>query len=95
MVNSDLCWMKDEQKRDCEFDHGGYFLIKGAEKVSSFPSLMYPLYSYIFFLKKKLGPLYSYIFSVNELHCFLKFYCHQIIISKILMDCLFKEIIIT
>lgn len=33
MVNSDLCWMKDDQKRDCEFDHGGYFLIKGAEKI--------------------------------------------------------------
>ncbi|KAG7024417.1 DNA-directed RNA polymerase D subunit 2b, partial [Cucurbita argyrosperma subsp. argyrosperma] len=33
MVNSDLCWMKDEQKRDSEFDHGGYFLIEGAEKI--------------------------------------------------------------
>jgi len=32
MVKSDLCWMKGE-KDDCEFDHGGYFLIKGAEKV--------------------------------------------------------------
>ncbi|CAJ1973639.1 unnamed protein product [Sphenostylis stenocarpa] len=31
MVKSDLCWMKGE-KDDCEFDHGGYFLIKGAEK---------------------------------------------------------------
>lgn len=34
MVKSDLCWMKDSDKRDCDFDHGGYFLIKGAEKVS-------------------------------------------------------------
>lgn len=42
MVNSDLCWMKEEQKRDCEFDHGGYFLIKGAEKVSAFPSSFVP-----------------------------------------------------
>ncbi|KAE9609271.1 putative DNA-directed RNA polymerase [Lupinus albus] len=32
MVMSDLCWMKDASKPDCEFDHGGYFLIKGAEK---------------------------------------------------------------
>ncbi|KAJ1413111.1 RNA polymerase Rpb2, domain 7 [Sesbania bispinosa] len=32
MVMSDLCWMKEEEKRDCEFDLGGYFLIKGAEK---------------------------------------------------------------
>ncbi|XP_031279700.1 DNA-directed RNA polymerases IV and V subunit 2-like [Pistacia vera] len=33
MVKSDLCWMKDADKRDCDFDHGGYFLIKGAEKI--------------------------------------------------------------
>ncbi|KAL6985162.1 DNA-directed RNA polymerases IV and V subunit 2 [Sarracenia purpurea var. burkii] len=32
MVKSDLCWMKDVEKGDCDFDHGGYFLIKGAEK---------------------------------------------------------------
>ncbi|XP_027355281.1 DNA-directed RNA polymerases IV and V subunit 2 [Abrus precatorius] len=32
MVKSDLCWMKGAEKDDCEFDHGGYFLIKGAEK---------------------------------------------------------------
>ncbi|PRQ32066.1 putative DNA-directed RNA polymerase [Rosa chinensis] len=31
MVKSDLCWLKDE-RADCEFDHGGYFIIKGAEK---------------------------------------------------------------
>lgn len=34
MVKSDLCWMKDFEKGDCDFDHGGYFIIKGAEKVS-------------------------------------------------------------
>lgn len=34
MVKSDLCWMKGAEKGDCDFDHGGYFLIKGAEKVS-------------------------------------------------------------
>lgn len=34
MVKSDLCWMNGVEKGDCEFDHGGYFLIKGAEKVS-------------------------------------------------------------
>ncbi|KAK9290364.1 hypothetical protein L1049_008533 [Liquidambar formosana] len=32
MVKSDLCWMNGAEKGDCEFDHGGYFLIKGAEK---------------------------------------------------------------
>ncbi|PWA61543.1 DNA-directed RNA polymerase II subunit RPB2 [Artemisia annua] len=32
MVKSDLCWMSDMKKGDCDFDHGGYFLIKGAEK---------------------------------------------------------------
>ena len=34
MVKSDLCWMRDVEKGDCDFDHGGYFIIKGAEKVS-------------------------------------------------------------
>ncbi|KAK4490960.1 hypothetical protein RD792_001681 [Penstemon davidsonii] len=32
MVQSDLCWMKKLEKKDCEFDSGGYFVIKGAEK---------------------------------------------------------------
>ncbi|OVA01264.1 DNA-directed RNA polymerase [Macleaya cordata] len=32
MVKSNLCWMSDLDKSDCDFDHGGYFLIKGAEK---------------------------------------------------------------
>nr|XP_027068856.1 DNA-directed RNA polymerases IV and V subunit 2-like [Coffea arabica] len=32
MVRSDLCWMNGVEKDDCEFDHGGYFIIKGAEK---------------------------------------------------------------
>ncbi|XP_051129434.1 DNA-directed RNA polymerases IV and V subunit 2 [Andrographis paniculata] len=32
MVNSDLCWMNTSEKRDCEFDQGGYFVIKGTEK---------------------------------------------------------------
>lgn len=33
MVKSDLCLMSSSDKKDCEFDHGGYFVIKGAEKV--------------------------------------------------------------
>ncbi|KAI4367941.1 hypothetical protein MLD38_016562 [Melastoma candidum] len=32
MVKSDLCWMSEAQKGDCDFDLGGYFLVKGAEK---------------------------------------------------------------
>ncbi|KAI3793439.1 hypothetical protein L1987_36058 [Smallanthus sonchifolius] len=32
MVKSNLCWMSDLEKGDCDFDYGGYFLIKGAEK---------------------------------------------------------------
>ncbi|CAI9088450.1 OLC1v1022778C2 [Oldenlandia corymbosa var. corymbosa] len=32
MVGSDICWIKGDTKSDCEFDHGGYFIIKGAEK---------------------------------------------------------------
>jgi DNA-directed RNA polymerase-4/5 subunit 2 len=34
MVKSDLCWMKEADKGDCDFDHEGYFLVKGEEKVS-------------------------------------------------------------
>lgn len=34
MLKSDLCWMNGVEKSDCDFDYGGYFLIKGAEKVS-------------------------------------------------------------
>ncbi|KAL8104638.1 DNA-directed RNA polymerases IV and V subunit 2-like [Apium graveolens] len=33
MVKSDLCWMKGVNKGDCDFDHGGYFIINGAEKI--------------------------------------------------------------
>lgn len=32
MVKSDLCWMKATDQRDCDFDNGGYFIVKGAEK---------------------------------------------------------------
>ncbi|XP_061365253.1 DNA-directed RNA polymerases IV and V subunit 2-like [Gastrolobium bilobum] len=32
MVKSDICYLKGDEKGDCEFDHGGYFVIKGAEK---------------------------------------------------------------
>lgn len=32
MVNSDSCWMSRAEKDDCDFDQGGYFIIKGAEK---------------------------------------------------------------
>ncbi|MCD7463647.1 DNA-directed RNA polymerases IV and V subunit 2 [Datura stramonium] len=33
MVNSELCWMSGVDKPDCEFDHGGYFIVNGAEKI--------------------------------------------------------------
>lgn len=33
MVKSDICWTKEADKEDCDHDLGGYFLIKGAEKV--------------------------------------------------------------
>lgn len=39
MVKSDSCWMSGIEKDDCDFDHGGYFIIKGAEKVTNFFSL--------------------------------------------------------
>lgn len=32
MVKSDICWMSEAERGDCEFDNGGYFIIKGAEK---------------------------------------------------------------
>ncbi|KAK1432101.1 hypothetical protein QVD17_08992 [Tagetes erecta] len=33
MVNSDSCWMSKADKDDCDYDQGGYFIIKGAEKI--------------------------------------------------------------
>ncbi|CAO2176336.1 unnamed protein product [Urochloa humidicola] len=33
MVKSNLCWLHKLQETDCQFDSGGYFLIKGTEKV--------------------------------------------------------------
>ncbi|KAL5730517.1 DNA-directed RNA polymerase [Ranunculus cassubicifolius] len=33
MVMSKLCWMNGVAKQDSEFDQGGYFLIKGIEKI--------------------------------------------------------------
>lgn len=43
MVNSDSCWMSGADKDDCDYDQGGYFIIKGAEKVHHilFPSLVF------------------------------------------------------
>lgn len=32
MVKSDTCWMSLAEKDDCDYDQGGYFIIKGAEK---------------------------------------------------------------
>ncbi|KAL8251734.1 hypothetical protein R6Q59_035427 [Mikania micrantha] len=32
MVKSDSCWMSGADKDDCDYDQGGYFIIKGAEK---------------------------------------------------------------
>ncbi|CAH1443779.1 unnamed protein product [Lactuca virosa] len=32
MINSDTCWMSGVEKDDCDYDQGGYFIIKGAEK---------------------------------------------------------------
>lgn len=32
MVKSDICWMSEVENGDCEFDQGGYFIVKGAEK---------------------------------------------------------------
>ncbi|KAI3955226.1 hypothetical protein MKW98_020859 [Papaver atlanticum] len=32
MVKSNICWLNGLEKNDCEFDQGGYFVVKGAEK---------------------------------------------------------------
>ncbi|KAL6840837.1 hypothetical protein ACP4OV_029363 [Aristida adscensionis] len=36
MVKSNLCWLHRHQESDCQFDSGGYFLIKGMEKLQAF-----------------------------------------------------------
>ncbi|XP_076947913.1 DNA-directed RNA polymerases IV and V subunit 2-like [Bidens hawaiensis] len=33
MVKSSQCWMSGADKDDCDYDEGGYFIIKGAEKI--------------------------------------------------------------
>lgn len=43
MVKSNLCRMKGVITGDCDFDHGGYFIVNGAEKVTVFSSL-FPSY---------------------------------------------------
>lgn len=46
MVKSDLCQKGQKHKnRDCAFDDGGYFVIKGAEMVSYNISLAFLAYS--------------------------------------------------
>lgn len=42
MVKSDICWMKGADKGDCDYDLGGYFLIKGAEKTFIAQEQIYP-----------------------------------------------------
>ncbi|KAI3955227.1 hypothetical protein MKW98_020860 [Papaver atlanticum] len=32
MVKSNICWLNDLEKKDCDFDLGGYFVVKGAER---------------------------------------------------------------
>ncbi|KAI3919296.1 hypothetical protein MKW98_030432 [Papaver atlanticum] len=32
MVKSNMCWLNGLDKNDCDFDQGGYFVVKGAEK---------------------------------------------------------------
>lgn len=63
MVKSNLCWMSEVEKGDCEFDHGGYFLIKGAEKVGFIHDLLaYICVSFVtvfiqFMVKYVFGPI--------------------------------------
>ncbi|KAF7004456.1 hypothetical protein CFC21_019670 [Triticum aestivum] len=33
MVNSNLCWLRELRESDCLYDSGGYFLIRGMEKI--------------------------------------------------------------
>ncbi|WVZ94879.1 LOW QUALITY PROTEIN: hypothetical protein U9M48_040715, partial [Paspalum notatum var. saurae] len=43
MVKSNLCWLHKLQESDCQFDYGGYFLIKGMEKLTSSPDSTHQL----------------------------------------------------
>ena len=40
MVNSNLCWLHELKESDCLYDSGGYFLIRGMEKVLFYCSLL-------------------------------------------------------
>lgn len=45
MVKSKQCWLDTLDKTDCMYDSGGYFIVKGAEKVIS-SSLIFWGFSY-------------------------------------------------
>lgn len=57
MVKSNLCWMSEAEKGDSDFGLGGYFLVKGAEKVS--PKLLFhyipTCYSWLDFTQNFVG----------------------------------------
>lgn len=61
MVKSNLCWMSEVEKGDCEFDHGGYFLIKGAEKVSFIHDLL--AYICVLFVTVFIQFMVKYVFG--------------------------------
>jgi hypothetical protein len=43
MVKSKLCWLHELRETECQFDSGGYFIIKGMEKV--LPDKIYHVHS--------------------------------------------------
>ena len=47
MVKSNLCWLYKLGERECDFDAGGYFVIKGIEKVNPLPCILMFILIYI------------------------------------------------
>lgn len=70
MVKSDLCWLTTVEKGDCDFDHGGYFLIKGAEKVRLKFSVQFsfPLYLQFLIMSKLVFAVIEHMLVINRLY---------------------------
>ncbi|PWA62879.1 DNA-directed RNA polymerase, subunit 2 [Artemisia annua] len=77
MVNSDSCWMSIAEKDDCDFDQGGYFIIKGAEKTFIAQEQIglnrlwlgdNPWRVQYRILNKPIGPLFKVQFGLNSLN---------------------------
>ena len=68
MIYSDLCILnkKEYQRLDNKYDNGGYFIIKGSEKICVCQERL--AYNRIYVLKKTIGDIQEYVAEVTSLN---------------------------